>query len=496
MPSDPPVGTVRQCAVPNTNRWSGVLLAILAAALFVDSIATVFILPQAPGRMAEPSVALIPALWLWRFVVSLPLPVPSSPHQLALTLLVASTLKFTAYALAVYLAWTQPYSRRRLVLLASAGTLFFLISACALPNINRDIYNYIVSGRVAAVHGANPYDVAPDRFPTDPIYPYASPRYTSFPGDNKFPAWMLLNVGLAALGGEQPVANLLIYRGAFLLFNVANLVLIATILRAVQPRRVLAGVVLYAWNPIVIAYGQSKVDTVMLFFVLLGALALVRGRQPLAIVALVISALVKLITLPLAAVCWLAVLRRRGWRELAVITPVIALTVAACYAPFWHGFDLLGVQLRMLESVRASGPDLFRQLSYTCFAGVVLWVGLTRDGRIEPMLRGWAILMILFALFLSRIGFSWYLISVIGVASLAIEWRIALVMIPLSAIAYLANMWDSASNETVALPMLLALPRFPTYMLATAVIAFGVAAVEVARRARQRPRPEYQLEQQ
>ena len=33
----------------------------------------------------------------------------------------------------------------------AAAVLCFLISTFALPNVNRDIYNYIVSGRVAAV---------------------------------------------------------------------------------------------------------------------------------------------------------------------------------------------------------------------------------------------------------------------------------------------------------------------------------------------------------
>jgi hypothetical protein len=494
MPSDQTAGSARHGNAPKPEAWFGVALGFLAAILLLDTIATAFVLPQAPGRAAEPSTGLIPQLALWRLVVSLPLPVPRQPHQLAITLLATTALKFAAYALAVFLAWRRADSRRYVLFVAGAAALFFLVSACALPNVNRDIYNYILSGRVAAVHGANPYEVAPDRFPDDPIYPYASPRYTSYPGDNKFPAWMILNVALAALGGNHPVANLLLYRGAFLLFNIANLALLAWILRTVQPKWALAGMVLYAWNPIVITHAQSKVDTVMVFFVFLSALALVRGRREAAIAVLGISSLVKLIALPLAAVCWLAELRARRWRALAIATLLLGLSTVALYAPFWHGLGVLDLQLRLLGNVRASGPELFQRIVYAGFAGAVLWIGLTRDGRVEHMLRGWALLMLLFALFLSRLGFSWYLITVIGVASLAADWRIAMVTVLLSSVAYLMNAWDTASNETFDLPTLFALPRFPTYLLLVWLVAIGITVLEVARRIRQRHGAEYQLE--
>ena len=57
---------------------------------------------------------------------------------------------------------------------------------------------------------------------------------------------MLMKVGLGQLGDDNPVANLLIYRVVFLLFNLANLLLIAHILHTVQPQWKLAGLALYA----------------------------------------------------------------------------------------------------------------------------------------------------------------------------------------------------------------------------------------------------------
>ena len=494
MHSTPSSHLSKQLDCKKRANWSALLLGFLACIICTVSLFSAFVLPQAPGRMADPSADLISAWPLWSFIVSLPLPVPRQSHQLALALLLTSALNFAAYGSAVYLVWSQPYSRRQLLVVAGAATLFFVVSVCALPNVNRDIYNYILSGRVAAVYGANPYLVPPDRFPDDPIFRYASERYTGYPGDNKLPAWMLLNIALARLGGDSPVANLLLYRVVFLVFNLANLALIARILRTVQPRLLLAGLALYAWNPIVIAQGQSKVDTVMVFFLLLAVLALVCDKRKLTVVALSVSALVKLITLPLIAVYWLYILRSRGRRELAASTLLLGLTAAAVYAPFWYGPELLTMQLRLLEDVAGTGPGLVRLLLYAGFTAGVLWVGLSRDGRVENMLAGWALILAPLGLFLTKLGFSWYLMTLIAMASLVVERRIALIVIVFSFASFLLNAWDNASNEIMQMPMLFPAPRFYMQLLFICVSGLGLAALEMGRRARRRHEAHYGIE--
>ncbi|MEO7911335.1 MAG: hypothetical protein ABIV47_16950 [Roseiflexaceae bacterium] len=473
--------------------WPTLLLGFLACLLLADSIYAALVLPQAPGRMAEPSADLIARLPFWSFVVALPLPVPRQSYALALTLFVTCVVKFAAYALAIYVAWTQPCSMRRLVIVVGAALLFFVLAVVALPNINRDIYNYILSGRVAAVYGANPYESAPNRFPDDALYRYASARYTDYAGDNKMPVWMLLNVALARLGGDNPVANLLLYRSVFLLFNIGNLALIAWILHIIRPQLLLAGLVIYAWNPIIAVYGQSKVDTVMVFFLLLAVLALLQEKRRLAFVVLGVSALVKLISLPLLAVYWLYTMRSRGARELAISTALLALTALAFYAPFWYGPELLRMQLRLLGDVANAGPSLARMLVYTGFMVAVLWVGLSRYGRADTMLSGWTLVMVLFALFVTKLGFSWYLMTMIAVASLAVERRFTPIVVLLSFVSFLLNALDTASNEVVQLPVLFTAPRFSMQLLFIGVSVLGLAVLEIAQRARQR-RVEYSVE--
>ena len=493
MFSTPPRAPVIQFEHQERAARSILLLSCLACILLADSLFAAFGLPQTPGRMAEPSAGLIAALPLWSFVVSLPLPIPRQSNWLAITLLMVSVVKFAAYASAVFLVWNQPCSRECLMVVVGAALLFFLVAVLALPNVDRDIYNYILSGRVAAIYGSNPYQAAPDQFPGDLFYRYASARYTSYPGDNKLSMWMLLNIALAWLGGDKPVVTLLLYRVVFLLFNLANLLLIARILQTVQPRRMLAGLALYAWNPIVMAYGQSKVDTIMVFFLLLAALALVQEKRKLVVIALGLSAMVKLITLPLLVVYLLRTLRSRGPRELMMHSFLLGLTVIALYAPFWYGPELLSMQLQQLLQVADAGTSLVRLLLYAGFMLGIVWIGLRLNGGAKNMLAGWTLVLVLFAMFVPKFGFSWYLMAMIAVASLALDWRLALIVIVLSCTSFFLNAWDSASNEVMQLPMLFPAPRF-YLQLFVSVCVLGLAVLELGRRARQR-QAEYSIEQ-
>jgi hypothetical protein len=114
------------------------------------------------------------------------------------------------------------------------ATLFTATSSIAFPNFDPDVYTYIATGRVAAVHGHDPYAVATDRFPADPYFRYQLRNYTHHP-DIKLPAWMPLNVALAKVAGDNPVRGLLTYRSALAL-ALANLFLVLLIVRSAPAR--------------------------------------------------------------------------------------------------------------------------------------------------------------------------------------------------------------------------------------------------------------------
>ena len=111
------------------------------------------------------------------------------------------------------------------------------------------------------------------------------------------------------------VVNVLAFKLIGGVFLAASAGVVAAILRRQAPERALAGVVLLAWNPVVLVetLGQGHNDIAMVFWVLAAAWALIGGRYTLAILALVLGALVKFLpVLMLPAALAIA------WRELGV----------------------------------------------------------------------------------------------------------------------------------------------------------------------------------
>ena len=463
------------------------VLGVLALLLLVASCFYAFIVPQTSARLERASAGLIDDLDLWSSLASAGLPVPRGQWTIATSLILSTLLVFGLYGVAVYATWTRRAGRRILLLAGGVAVVFSLVFALALPTANTDIYNYIVTGRVAAVHDANPYTVAPDRFPSDPIYPYAEHRYTEYP-DVKLPTWMFINVPLARVAGDDPVVNLLLYRFVFLAFGVANLALVAAIVTRLDPRFVLASIVAWGWNPIVVVFGTSKVDTVMVTFLLLAVLLLLRSRVRFAVVSLVLSAFVKLITLPFAATYWLRELAKRRWRPLAVATALMCLTVVALYLPFGTSPDLLLDHLGLIGRRDSenpvgsgdSGPSVARLLLAVGFGFLVLWVGLTQGDTIQKLLRGWGLLAVYFALFLVPLGLSWYLMAPIAIAALAIDWRLLLLTGLLSFSSFLVTVWDSTSSPGFRLPDV-AVSRGFVYLAPVGLGALVVLALLVRR---------------
>jgi hypothetical protein len=435
-------------------------LGALALLLFTAFCFYAFVVPQTSVRMARTSASLIDDVSFWSWLASSGLPVPRGQWTIAGSLILSALIAFALYGAAVYATWTRRAGRRLLFLAAGVAVLFSLVSVFALPNVNTDIYNYIVTGRVAAVHDANPYTVAPDRFPSDPIYPYAEHRYTAHP-DVKLPTWMLVNVPLAKAAGDDPVVNLLLYRLVFLAFGLANIALVAAIVTRLDPRFTLAAVVAWGWNPIVVVFGTSKVDTVMVTFLLLAVLLFLIARPRFAAVSLVLSAFVKLITLPFVATYWLGELARRRWRRLAVATALMCLTVLVLYLPYGTSPDLLLDHLGLIgrrdsenpvDGGGGSGPSPARVLLAAGFGFLVVWVGLTQSDTLRKLLRGWGLLSVYFALFLVPLGLSWYLMAPIAIAALALDWRLLLLTGLLSFSSFLVNAWDSTSSSAFPLP--------------------------------------------
>ena len=448
-----------------------VLLWALGAVLLLTVVCTAVVLPLTRSRTALASAGLIDELPVWSWLAGLPWPVPEGA-ALAGTLLAVAGCASTAHALAVVACWDRPSSRRTLVAVLVPAVAFLTVSAFALPTQSSDMVDYLLSGRVAAEHGASPYEVAPDTYPDDPLLPYASGTYTA-DAEQKPPIWIAGAVALAAVAGDDPATAVLVVRLAFLAVTLVNTALVAAVLHRWRPRHLLAGLVLYAWSPVVALHGQAKFDTLMATFVLLAALLLVTGRRWAVLPLLWASVLVKVLTLPLLGAYVLAGAAARRWRRLLVGGALVAVLTLLAYAPFGGRVALLVEHVGFVERGGSSLPGMAGLVVAGVVAGVVAWVGLRSGDDPERMLQGWA-LVALGVVLLTPIGWAWYLITPLAVVSLSGErWR-TVAVIGLSGLAYATDLWTRSSGPLSTLPEL-SVSRAAAYSLA--LLAMGLVAV-------------------
>lgn len=464
------------------NRLS-VILSILAFLLFVIFCFFNFAIPQTPGRMDRPSALLIYDLPFWSFLTAFPSLIPQTSLTVGLLLIFFATISFVVYGLAIYLCWNYKSRSNSIVVVLLWSVIFFLTTVLALPNANTDIYNYIMRGRVAAAHNNNPYYIAADEYPEDPVYPYASHRFTK-KGGGKLPAWMPINILLAKIAGDHVVTNLLLYRFAFFLFNFANIALVALALKRLNSRYLLSGIIFYAWNPIVVIYGQNKTDTVMAFYLMLALVLFITSWRKLAIISLGLSIFVKIITLPLAAIFWLGELRLKQWRSLVFTSLLLGLTAIVIYFPFSKDTSLIFRHFGLLKAGGDSSPDMIRFGIKLAFAALILCLGFTQNGEIRRLIFSWTIAMLYFSLFVTRFSLSWYMITTIAIVSLSMDWRLASLAAMISFSSFMINLWNSTFSKGFEVPEFFLIHRFFVYIAPTLILMLVIAFFHVMQRLR------------
>ena len=151
--------------MPRRARAAMAALAVaLLAALAFGSV------PGSPFQPVLPSEPGGPLAWLGRAVGFGSLAPSAAPYVGAALLA----------ALAGAFAWVVVEARAGRVAASAAWT--FAIAAHVLLLLapllfSRDVYSYAAYGRIAAVHGANPYVATPADFPSDPVVAFVGPKW-------------------------------------------------------------------------------------------------------------------------------------------------------------------------------------------------------------------------------------------------------------------------------------------------------------------------------
>lgn len=457
------------------------LLILMALVLACAYIFFSYLLPLTPGRIERESASLISKFVFWSWIESWKHPALYNVVYVAQLLFVFTVTAFSSYGFAIYLSWKRKATIKTLFIAIGATSIFLSITFFSLPNFNTDIFNYIVSARVSTEYNENPYYVPPDQFPKDPIYPYAGHQYTKEP-DNKLPTWMLISFITAEIAGDNPTNNLLLFRLTFLLFNIANVALVALICYRLNPQYLLTGIILYGWSPIVVLFAQSKTDTVMVFFLLLTVFSLTRNLKKFAVVALSLSVFVKLITLPLLTVVFLKHITLRNWQQLIVITGIFLAVTFVLYMPFVEEPDLLLDHIAFIKHGGTAMPGIFRSILMLLFILLVFGIGFFQNGTVKQLLHGWVLISLFFSIFIiQNISYSWYLITPIALTALICSWYAVFIIYCLSFLYFFINLVNMASTDRFPIIEAYDISRFRAFLIFIFIMAVSTGGVALWR---------------
>ena len=239
-------------------------------------------------------------------------------------------LGFAAYLAGLLLVRRRVVGLRTVVVAAAVIQLLPLAGPLLLST---DAWTYWEYGRIAAVHGGDPYVDTPDEFPDDPAYDHAGADWrdtTSVYG----PAFSLLSEVVALVSGSSEDAAAWIFKTL-----AAAAVLGCALLAAALARERAFAAALVGWNPLfAIHFAGGGHNDALLVALTLGALVLAaRSRRQAAGAAWALAILVKWI--PLVFLALRTVAARASGRAVGHAGFAAAVTVVLALATWRYGVD-------------------------------------------------------------------------------------------------------------------------------------------------------------
>ncbi len=239
----------------------------------------------------------------------------------------------------------SPYRRRAWGIVLGGTALFGAILVPAYPTAAIDVLIYAVLTRGWALYGLNPLATAPATLPGDPWIGLAAEwANVASPYGSVWEGVSLLTFNL--VGGDF-LAHALALKVIAALSHLGCACLVALILLRLKPNKALVGTAAFGWNPMALleAVGNGHNDMLMVLFLLLAVYLCLDDRHRwLAVPALTLSVLIKLVTVMVFPFFLLYLARQQTtWpRRLTVTAANLALAVglgAALMAPVWPGWD-------------------------------------------------------------------------------------------------------------------------------------------------------------
>ena len=376
--------------IPRPRLWlfgTGFLLGCMGFYVVMQSSTLweqIIILPGGVSGFPGSIRKLFPPEWAWASRTS-----SYALMNIGIYLFVLAVL-FTFYWMALRTAFRLDTQSKRnargalwTILLVAGAALFLFLW---VPGSNStDLYSYAWYGRIAGVFGENPFIHAPIEYASRDVGRWLQLVYWKDVTSVYGPVWVSLAAGIAWIAqfmdGELAI-NLLGHRLLAGIAHLANIVLVwkvaALFIQRYHPRfatdsdgrmtnghasrftqhlsRItphgfqIAATLAYAWNPLaLIEFGANGHNDVLMLTGILAAMWLhLKGKWRLAVLALTLAALVKVVAIFwLAGYAWILLWQPPWGREkpawiarVGTLAQIVGLSLALwviCYIPFWEG---------------------------------------------------------------------------------------------------------------------------------------------------------------
>jgi alpha-1,6-mannosyltransferase len=310
---------------------SGSIVGVLAMSLVASIPASPLTPLQPPGyRASGPFAATARALGLDGF---------GTTGAAALGV-VAVLIAVGTFLYALRAAWRGELPLRWVLILGIA----LHVAVVFLPLLlSRDVYSYAFYGRIASLHGANPYVATPVDFRADRLFPLIGPQWRATP-DVYGPLFTLLAIGLTKVFGR--IGDLITaYQAIAAAAGIALMLIVAKVAEELRPARAAFAVALIGLNPVVLFYAVASGHNDMLVALSIGAgFALLAARRDLwATAVLALGTLVKAsAVIPLLLLFVVVVARAEpGRRRRTLLSHLVVAggLALACALPFLQTQD-------------------------------------------------------------------------------------------------------------------------------------------------------------
>ncbi len=203
------------------------------------------------------------------------------------------SLMIAAYLYLLHLANKSQISR------VMFWRLFLATSAVLVLSYNAfsyDLFSYIFHAKIVTIYHQNPYIHKALDFPGDPMLSFMRWTHNTYPYG---PVWLAITIPLSVLGANIFLITMVIFKLAIGAFFVGSVWMMEKISVALGLKNKIFPLVLFAFNPLVIieCLVSSHNDIAMIFFALSGFYLFLKRKVAWAIALVIISYLVKSVTI-------------------------------------------------------------------------------------------------------------------------------------------------------------------------------------------------------